>query len=65
MMGNIGFQWVNLFGMYLFKVNSENTRKISEVIQVKTKTPERRHWRRSDVYKCNFEQISHNVLFLL
>ena len=31
----------------------------------KIETPERRHWRRSDVFIVNFEHISHLVLMFL
>ena len=31
--------------IYLFKVNSKNTRKKCEICSKLTKTPERRHWR--------------------
>ena len=50
--------------IYLFKVNSENTRKRCEIFSKLTiKTLERRHWRRSGVFIVNFEHIS--LLFLL
>ena len=36
------------------------------MLKVSTKTPERRHWRRSGVFTVNFEHISHFVpVFLL
>ena len=50
--------------IYLFKVNSENTRKRCEIFSKLTiKTLERRHWRRSGVFIVNFEHVS--LLFLL
>ena len=53
-------------GIYLFKVDSRNTRTMCEVCSKLTiKTPERRHWRRSGVFIVNFEQISHIVLIYL
>ena len=50
--------------IYSFKVNYGNTRKKYEIYSnLIIKTPERRHWRRSDVFIVNFEQISN--LFLV
>ena len=50
--------------IYLLKVNNRDTRKRCKISSKLTiKTPERRHWRRSDVFIVNFEHISH--LFLL
>ena len=50
--------------IYLFKVNSENTRKRCEIFSKLTiKTLERRHWRRSGVFIVNVEHIS--LLFLV
>ena len=49
-------------GIYLFKVNNGNTRKMFEICSKLTiKTPER-YWRRSGVFIDNLEQISHIVL---
>ena len=46
-------------GIYLFKFNNENTRIICEIYsQLTIKTPDRRHWRRSDVFIVKFENIS-------
>ena len=53
-------------GIYLFKVNSRNTRKRCEICSKLTiNTPERRQWRRSGVFIVNFEHISHLVLVFL
>ena len=50
-------------GIYLFKVNNGNTRKMLELCsKLPIKTPERRQWRRNGVFIVNFEQISNNVL---
>ena len=55
-----------LTGIYLFKVNNENTRILCEICSELTiKTPERRQWRRSTVFIVNFEQISHILLTFL
>ena len=35
------------------------------MFKVNNKTPERRHWRRSDVFIVNFEYISHFFLVFL
>ena len=54
----------NPANIYLFKVNNRNTRKRCDICSKLTiKTPEQRHWRRSDVFIVNFERISY--LFLL
>ena len=65
---------------YVFRVKSEdiiwcypannhlnkNKRKRCEICsKLITKTPERRHWRRSIVFIVNFEHISHLVLMFL
>ena len=49
-------QWVsNPAGNYMFKVTNKNTRARCEICSKLTiKTPERRHWRRSDVFIVNF-----------
>ena len=48
------------------KVNNRNTRKRCEICSKLTiKTPERRHWRRSDVFIVNSEYISHLFLQFL
>ena len=53
-------------GNYMFKVNNRNARTRCEICSKLTiKTPERRHWRRSDVFIVNFEHISHLVLVFL
>ena len=51
---------------YMFKVNSRNIRTRCEMCsKLTTKTPERRHWRRSSVFIVTFEHISHLVLVFL
>ena len=53
-------------GNYVFKLNNRNTRARCEICSKLTiKTPERRHWRLSDVFIVNFEHISHLVLVFL
>ena len=53
-------------GNYMFKVNNRNTRTRCEICSKLTiKTPERRYWRRSDVFIVNFEHITHLVLVFL
>ena len=53
-------------GNYMFKVNNKNTRTRCEICSKLTiKTPERRHWRRSDIFIVNFEHISHLALVVL
>ena len=53
-------------GIYLLKVNNGNTRIGCEMCSKLTiKTPERRHWQRSDVFIVDFEHISHLVLMFL
>ena len=50
----------------MFKVNYGNTRTRCEIsLKLTIKAPERRHWRRSDVFIVNFEQILHLVLVFL
>ena len=52
--------------IYLFEVNYKNTRKRCKICSKLTiKTPERRQWRRSDVFIVNFEHISHLFLVFL
>ena len=47
-------------GIYLFKVNYQNTGAMCLICsKVTIKTPERRQWCRSGVYIVNFEHISH------
>ena len=46
----------------MFKVNNRNTRAMCEIC---SKTPERRHLRRSGVFTVNFEYISRLVLVFL
>ena len=56
----------NPVGNHMFKVNNRNTKARCEIFSKLTiKRPERRHWRRSDVFIVNFEHISHLVLVLL
>ena len=51
---------------YMFKVNNRNTRTSRKICsKLTTKTPERRQWRRSDVFIVNFELISHLILVFL
>ena len=53
-------------GIYLLKVSNGNTRTRCEIcLKLTIKTPERRYWRRSDVFTVNFEHISHLVLVFL
>ena len=53
-------------GIYLFKVNSENTRTLCEISSKLTKKiTQWRHWNRSGAFTVNFEQISHIVLMFL
>ena len=53
-------------GIYLFKVNSRNTRARCEIcLKLTIKTRERCQWHRSGVLIVNFEHISHLVLVLL
>ena len=48
------------------KVNNRNTRERCEICsKLKTKTPERRQWRRSCVFILNFEHILHLFLVFL
>ena len=43
---------------YMVKVNNRNTRTRCEICsKLTTKTPERRHWRRSGVYSINLEHL--------
>ena len=53
----------NPAGTYLLKVNNRNIRARCEICSKLTiKIPERRQWRRSDIFIVNFEHISHLVL---
>ena len=53
-------------GIYLLKANNRNTRTRCETCSKLTmKTPERRQWRRSDVFVVNFEHTSHLALVFL
>ena len=50
----------------LLKVNNTNTRiRCGNCSKLATKTPERRHWRRSGVIIVNFEYFSHLILEFL
>ena len=67
-----GCNWIILLSgyfpanIYLLKVNNRNTRKRCEICSELTiKSPERRQWRRSDVFIVNFEHISHLFLVFL
>ena len=54
---------INPTGIYLFKVNNGNTRKICEFYSKLTiKTPKLRQWRLSGLFIFNFNQILHIVL---
>ena len=49
--------------IYLFKVNNANIRPVCSKLAIKTSERRHwRHWRRSDLFIVNFEQISHIVL---
>ena len=51
---------------YMFEVNNRNTRKRFDICSKLTiKAPERRQWRRLDVFIVNFEHISHHFLVFL
>ena len=51
---------------HMLKVNTRNTRTRSEICRkLTTKTPERSHCRRSNVFIINFEHISHLVLVFI
>ena len=53
-------------GIYLFKVNSRNTRTRSEICSKLTiKTPEGPHWCRFGVFIVNFKHVSHLALVFL
>ena len=50
----------------LFKVSNRNTSQTCNVCSKLTlKTPERIHWRRSDLFNVSFEHISHFFLVFL
>ena len=50
----------------MFKVNNRKTRTRREISSKLTiKTPEGRHWHRSDVFIVNFEHTAHLVLVFL
>ena len=56
-------KWNYSAGIYLFKVDNENTRTVCEICTKLTiKTPAWGHWHRSGVFIVNFEQISHIVV---
>ena len=42
-----------------------NHESLNRILKLTIKTPERRHWRRSDVFIVNFEHNSHLVLVFL
>ena len=53
-------------GNYMFKVKNRNIRTRCEICsKLAIKIPERRHWRRSDVFNVNFEHISQLVSVFL
>ena len=53
-------------GIYLFKVNNWNVRKVCEIYsKIIIKTPERRQRHRSGVFIVDFEQISVVLVFPL
>ena len=49
-------------GIYLFNVNHQNTGTMCEICSKLSMTPEQLHWRRSDFFIVNFEQISRIAL---
>ena len=52
--------------IYLLKVNNRDTTKRCKISsKLIIKTPERRHWRRSNVFIVNFEHNSHLFLTFL
>ena len=56
----------NPVGFYQLNINNRNTRPRCEICSKLTiKTPERRQWRRSDVFNGNFEHTSHAFLVFL
>ena len=56
----------NPTGIYMLKVNNRNIRTRCEIFSKLTiKIPERRQWRRFDVFIVNFDYISHLVLVFL
>ena len=49
-----------------FDLNGEmRITEVNRILKLTIKTPERRHWRRSDVFIVNFEHNSHLVLVFL
>ena len=57
---------INPAGNYMFKVDNRNTRtKCGICSKLTLKTPEQRHWRRSDAFIVIFEHISHLVLVFI
>ena len=53
-------------GNYMFKVNNRNSRTRCKICSKLTiKAPQRRQWRRSEVFIFNFEHISQLVLVFL
>ena len=53
------FAAVNPANIYLFKVNSKNTRRRSEIcLKLTKKTRKQRHWRRSSFFIVKLEHIS-------
>ena len=60
------FKYCYPAGIYLLKVNNENTRTRHKIcLKLTIKAPERFHWRGSGVFIVNFEHISHLVLVFL
>ena len=49
-------------GIYVFKVNNENTRAMYEICSELTMSSEWRQWRRSAILIVNFEHILHTAL---
>ena len=52
-------------GIYLFKVDNENTRTVFEISKLTIEAAERNQWRCSGVFIGNFEHNSHLVLVYL
>ena len=52
----------NLVGIYLFKVNDENTRTMCKIcFDLTIQTQEQRQWRHSGIFIFNSEKISNNT----
>ena len=52
--------------IYMSKANNRNIRTRCEIrSELTIKTPQKRQWRRSNVFIVNFEHISHFILVFL